>query len=144
MFNSESYRQYRAIRWWIAITILFLMSMAKSCSELKFGAFGVETDARIVRTAIHNEGRRNESVRVLYRFEDEKGRLHEGMDDASPDEWAMPEDRMVRIIYLPGRPASSAMVSERSVTWIFVFFVLLTIFIGMTIKAVKDANAGRL
>ena len=143
-YDSETRSNTRSFRFGIVVIILFVMSMVKSCTELKYTVWGEVTTATVTRTATVQESRRTESFRVIYHFDDAEGTTYEGFDRVEQDTWTMPEDRRIEIMYLPGNPDTNLILAQRSRFWVWVFLGMLAVFTIWCIKAYRDAEADRL
>ncbi len=142
-YDSETRQNIRSLRFGIVIIVLFLMSAVKSCTEIKYSLFGEITEAKILRTAEVESSRGQVSLRVKYRFKDLDGKSHDGLASVDPDEFTMPEDRVIQIIYLPGSPRISALASQPGHFWTTLFLVMSLVFTIWMVKAVRDVNQGK-
>ncbi len=68
---------------------------------------------------------------------------HDGMASVDPDEYIVPEDRVIQIIYLPGSPHISALASQPGRFWTIMFLVMSLVFTIWMVKAVRDVNQGK-
>ena len=139
MFDLDSYRERRRYAKGFALVLLFIISGVASCAELKYSLWGENVDAVVRRTVIDRD-----RLVIKYHFEAADGEWHEGSSRVKPSDWSGRQGQTVEVVYLPGSPTTSTMVSVRSPVFPIIFGVMLAAIIAWCAYAYSEAKKGRI
>ncbi len=121
--DSEQRSAIFSLRVGFFVLAFFIISGVRSCGEIRYTLTGVETEARVFRSADVRE-RRREFTEVSYRFKDEDDVDRRGSFEVPKGEWHGANGDMVEIIYASGNPNRSTRPEDRSGIPIVIFLVI--------------------
>ena len=119
----EEWLEQRAFKVSVGLVALFIFSGFQSCAELKYSIWGESVEGNVIHVQEYGEG-----VKIKYRYVDQDGQGHKGVEQVSTEAWLGRKGDTVRVTYIPG--TSSYRLESKKSLW------PLTIFGGMTLLIV--------
>lgn len=113
------FRGDRATRVWIGVIVLFIVSFAQSCSELKSSIWGKSATAEIRSVAPTTYENR---VALAFEFTDETGKSHWVKKSIRSSLGPFAPGQKVEVVYFSSIPERARLAAERSLIWPLVFF----------------------
>jgi len=118
----ERWGYYYKIRMVFAVIILFFVSLAMSCQELRYMVSGKTADAFLVSDQIVVRSTRNsehEQRVIRYTFSD-NGKQRQEFSDVDMD-WPRVEGATVKVQYIAGLEDQSRLLGQHHTAWVTVF-----------------------
>ena len=95
---GESWWLRQKIKITITLILLFIISGVKSCNQVKYAAFGVETQATVTGKGIYG---------VQYQFNDRKGVERKGTYLPGKDDEPLPPGTLIDVKYVSFNPSDN-------------------------------------
>lgn len=120
------------------IALAFLVSMFKSCTELRYSLYGKTASAEFYDS---HDAERSSKIAMYYKFQNAEGKTVKGRVDVYSEEANSLKEHPIQAIYIPSNPRTNTLVSLREWHWVIIFCVLLTILAGGCAWLFFTANA---
>ena len=140
--DAETRQTYRFLWVGFILAALFIISLVRSCSELKLTLWGETATAALMQVEPPRKGER--TIVIRYRFTDARGEAHTVRRRIEPTESMLVAGQEIDVIYLPKRPEAAKLVIERSMVWPIILGVFILISGLWLLNAWRLASQGRL
>jgi len=122
----------------LLVIVLFIISTAMSCRELRYSISGEVTQGRF--TGIQEYRVRGKTIILKYEFTDSEGTVRKGSVWVSPARAAALFDTTPEVIYLPSSPETNTLTGQRSIVWPIIFAVMLIVLVVTFYRLHREAH----